>query len=132
MNADDGRGSKKTSTGRKWHISIWFSFYINSVNDRAESKKYKLNLGGDFWSYYCQKFAAITLDFAQGKQISWEYLQITKGVRSTEREFLLLESENVHMLSLLQESLFICHISFKVFISSQAKEEMDEEEKGKA
>lgn len=49
-----------------------------------------------------------------------------------EREFLLLESENVHMLSWLQESLFVYHISFKVFISSQAKEEMDEEEKGKA
>lgn len=37
----------------------------------------------------------------------------------------------MHRISLLQESHFICHISFKVFISSQAKKRIDEDEKGK-
>lgn len=41
-----------------------------------------------------------------------------------EREFLLLESENVLRLSLLQESIFYWYIYFKVFISSQAKKGM--------
>lgn len=46
---------------------------------------------------------------------------MTKGIRITEREFLILESKNAHRLVFFHESLIVRPTAYNVFIRREAR-----------